>query len=828
MMEWQASWRNVTRKKLRSCLTILAIVLGISSMFAVISTVQTAKNVTMQRLELYNGNADYSILSEKDTFPEGVLELALKNDQISSATGLIHKQSYLELKANEQSLDQQRMRLTGLSTLDNELLSLDEVFGDIHDDGLILPATSAEILGMKVGDEITFRVPDGMKEIKVTAIVKDTPLLEGPTDWDDATNRNWRGIVPLATLQQWYGLDGYIQEVRLNVDDPSSMDDVVKDLHATLQPYDDVYLQKIVLDEKQSNQLEDLYFMLYVIGGLAMFISAFILYNTIFVSVVERKNEIAVMKTLGYTPFQIKKLFLFEVLILSVIGLMIGVPIGFGLGSVLQTGLFSSFQSNIDFSMDYQWALAASIVLGVAIPVVASLIPVTQASKIDIIKTLKNVPATNTNTGKWRSVAGGILILSSLLLTFFNNVLSIGSLLLGSVLLFPLMVKGITTLVLRSSLVGFEGKIAANNVLRALNRSSNMSLILALAICLGLFVSSTFTSLEQNIDKSVTQSFGGDMHVTSEHALSEQDAGRMSATNGVKDVHLYKERNVTWVTEQQTRQFSIIRTDQEWNAEHPLFHSIDTESDKWKDRLKQGGILLGDFAYREWGGAPGESITIVIDNQEHELEVLGKVTTNQYGGYAAFMSGDPFDKLFPGVLSYKALLTVEDGYKEDPIKNSLVTSYPFDFSEVQTVDEEVNKQERALPGVKSLFNGLLFIAIAVSGIGIINTLVMNVMERLREVAIMRAVAFTSFQVYKTIFYEALIIGISGVVIGIAMGIFTIFLNVVTTSDELIEFTIPESTLLLSIIMGIIVSAFASLIPARQAVKHTINQALKQE
>ncbi|MEW5570348.1 ABC transporter permease [Rossellomorea marisflavi] len=827
-MLWQTSWRNLTRKKLRSFLTILAIVLGISSMFAVISTVQTAKQVTMQRLELYNGNADYSILSERDAFPEEVLDLVLKNEQVSSATGLIHKQSYVEMDSPEHSLDQKRMRLTGLSTLDNELLSLDAVSGDIHEEGLILPATSAEILGMKVGDEVTFRVPDGMKEIKVAAIVKDTPLLEGPNDWDDATNRNWRGIVPLSTLQQWYGLDQQIQEVRMHINDQYAMDPVVKDLHTALQPYDGVYLQKIVLDEKQSNQLEDLYFMLYVIGGLAMFISAFILYNTIFVSIVERKSEIAVMKTIGYTPFQIKKLFLFEVLILSVIGLIIGVPIGFGLGSVLQSGLFSSFQSNIDFSMDYQWALAASIVLGVAIPVVASLIPVTQASKIDIIKTLKKVPATNTNMSKWRSVAGGILILLSLLLTFVNNVLSIGSLLLGSVLFFPIMVKGITTLVLRSSLLGFEGKIAANNVLRALNRSSNMSLILALAICLGLFVSSTFTSLEKNIDKSVTQSFGGDMQITSEHSLSERDAGRMSATNGVKDVHLYKERNVTWVTEQQTRQFSIIRTDLEWNAEHPLFHSIDTESDKWKDRLKEGGILLGDFAYREWGGSPGENITIVIDNQEHELEVLGKVTTNQYGGYTAFMSGDPFDKLFPGVLSYKALLTLEDGYKEDSIKNSLVTSYPFDFSEVQTVDEEVNKQERALPGVKSLFNGLLFIAIVVSGIGIINTLVMNVMERLREVAIMRAVAFTSFQVYKTIFYEALIIGISGVLIGIVMGIFTIFLNAVTTSDELIGFTIPESTLLLSIIMGIIVSAFASLIPARQAVKHNINQALKQE
>ncbi|NQD65526.1 ABC transporter permease [Bacillus haikouensis] len=825
MMLWQTSWRNLIRKKLRSFLTILAIVLGVSSMFAVISTVETAKKVTIQRLELYTGNADYSILSEQDTFSEDILELASNHEMISSTTGLIHKQSFLEVNSHDYNLDQKRIRLTGLSTLDNELLSLEEVAGSINNDGLVIPSTTAENLDISVGDEVRLRVPNGMKTIEIAAIVKDTPLLEGPTDWDDATNRNWRALLPLSTLQQWYQLENQVQEVRMNFDDRYTMDNAVTSLSADLQRFDDVYLQKIVLDEKQSNQLEDLYFMLYVIGGLAMFISAFILYNTIFVSIVERKSEIAVMKTIGYTPFQIKKLFLFEVLTLSLIGLIVGLPIGLGLGSVLQSGLFSSFQSNISFSMEYQWALAASLILGVAIPVAASLIPVNQASKIDIIKTLKKVPENNSGINKWRNISGILFILLSLV----NHIISVSFLLIGFVLIFPSLVKLITKTIMKSSLLGFEGKIAGNNVLRTLNRSSNMSLILAFAICLGLFVSSTFTSLENNIEKSTTQSYGGEIQITSESSLNNQDAAMMSTVEGIDDVHLYKEKKVTWVTEQQTRQFSIINTDLSWNSKHPLFHSLDAESTSdWKARFKEGGILLGDFAFQEWGGSVGETIKIIIDNQEHELEVIGKVTTNQYGGYTAFMSQQQFNHLFPGVHSYKALLTLKEGYEGERIKNSLVSASPFDFSEVQTLEEEINKQERALPGVKSLFNGLLLIAITVSGIGIVNTLVMNVMERLREVAIMRAVAFTSFQVYKTIIFESLIIGINGVLLGITMGIGTIFLNARTTSDALIEFALPESTLFLSIIMGIIVSVLAAFIPSRQAVRHNLNEALKQE
>lgn len=142
--------------------------------------------------------------------------------------------------------------------------------------------------------------------------------------------------------------------------------------------------------------------------------------------------------------------------------------------------------------------------------------------------------------------------------------------------------------------------------------------------------------------------------------------------------------------------------------------------------------------------------------------------------------------------------------------------------------EEVIKQERALPGVRILFNGLLFITILVSGIGIVNTLLMNVMERMRELGVMRAVAFTSSQIYRTILTEGLLIGVNGIVFGIIMGIITIYLNTLTTKDEMIEFTLPFSTLLVSIMMGVIVSLLAAYLPARKAVKYDLQQALKHE
>ncbi|MBD7963032.1 ABC transporter permease [Fictibacillus norfolkensis] len=821
-MLWQTSWRNLTRKKVRTLLTLLAIILGVSSMFAVISTVETAQDVTTKRLELYTGNADYSILSRENLFAEDVLAKTEDVDGVKSSLGLIHKQAYVDTGQEGLDQDQRRIRLTGLSSFNNEMLSLTNVKGELNKEGLILPKSTAATWNLSVGDSIDVNLPEGEKQTTVAAIVGDTPLLEGPTSWEDAKNKSWRALVTLDTLQKWYSLENQVQEVRMKFDKKPT-DQIISNLERTISN-DNVYLQEVVLDEKQSNQLEELYLMLYVIGGLAMFISAFILYNTLYVTIVERKNEIAVMKTIGYTPSQIKKIFLTEVVTLSVIGILIALPIGFGLGSLLQTGLFSSFQTDFDFSMKYQWALLLSISLGLLIPLVASLLPVTHASRLDIIKTLKNIPESKPKTNRLRVVLGIVMLGFGLI----EHALSIFFLFFGFALLFPILMKYKVSSIMKLPFIGFEGKIACNNLLLTLNRSANMALILAFAICLGLFVSSIFTSLENNTKKDIARSFGGDIQITTEQEITEQDVKDLENVRGVDDVYSYQETDVTWDTDETTRQIKLVSVDPEWNEKHPLFY-FDTKEEKTTVAFENGkGVLLGSFAFDEWGGKVGEDIKVRVNNDVQSLKVIGKVNTNYHGGYAAFIENDRYDALVPGSRPYHALLSISEEGEENRIKNDLLATSPFNFLEIQTMREEVIKQERALPGVRTLFNGLLFITILVSGIGIVNTLLMNVMERMRELGVMRAVAFTSSQIYKTILTEGLLIGINGIVFGIIMGVITIYLNTLTTKDEMIEFTLPFSTLLVGIMMGVIVSLLAAYLPARKAVKYDLQQALKHE
>lgn len=819
----QTSLRNLTRKKSRSLFTLLAIFIGISTMFAVISTVETAKVLTAERLKLHLGNADYSIFNSDTSFPDHVLSTVLENHGVEEATGLMHRQSSFEL-AEIHHAAESRLRLTGLSSLNNKLLALEVISGNLQDKGIIIPNSTANLWDLKNGDTVTLSFPSGKEEIKVAAIVKDTPLLEGPVSWEEASNKNWRALATLNQVQGWFDEIGQIDEIRMNFEDSIAPETILDSLSQNIQ-MKSLYFQKIILDEKQTNQLDDLYFMLYVVGGLAMLLSAFILYNTLNVSVIERKKEIAIMKTIGYTPTQIKLLFLIEVTILALIGIVLGIPIGFLLASFLQEGLFGSFQANLDFTMQYKFALPLSVLLGILIPLIASIIPVNNASKVNVISSLKSFPQAQKKKPKIRIIIGSVLLLG----IFIPHIVSIAFLLIAFILLSPLFMNITIKGFQRLRLLGYEGQISGNNVKRALERSANMSLILALAICIGLLVSSVFSSLEKNITEEISRSFGGEIQISFDKPLTEKKMNQINSLEGVDSVISYREKKVTWLANNENREFTVISSDLSWYKENPMFYSANPSNQTLLKNLKENeGIILGDYAFREWGGKIGEEISIFENGSQKKIKVLGKVNTFQYGGYTAFMLDDYFSRLFQNTAPLKGLITLKNPSDEKQVKDALLNAFPFEINNIQTLGEEILKQQRAMPGVQSLFNGLLIIAIIVAGIGILNTLTMNVMNRMREIGVMRAVAFTSYQIYKTIVGEGLIIGINGVVTGILLGIITVYLNVRSTTDTLIEFIVPTNTIIIAILSGIIISSVAAFLPSYRATKTKLVESMNQE
>lgn len=823
-MIWKVSLRNLIRKPTRSFFTLLAISIGVASLFAVVSTVETAQKLTKEQLKLYTGNADFVINPEKGEITNEIFDDISAQKSIDSSIGLIHRQTSITFTKSK-NISERQLRLTGLSTFNNNLLKLKVKSGDIQDYGIVINQSTSNLWQLKDGDNITVKLPTGFTKIPIAAVVQDTPLLQGPANWQEASSKSWRAVADLQMVQNLFNDQNKLDEIRLKLKNNISYSKEEKLLRQQTSQKQ-LLLKKVVLDEKQTNQLEGLYLMLYIIGGLTLLISSFIVYNTVNVSILERYNEIGLMKTIGYVPRQIKQFFLTEILILSLLSIGLGIPLGFPLAQMLQNGLFNSFQENLHFSLQYKTGLIISLIFGLLFPILASWIPIQKGSKISIISSLKNDTFIDKKKQKVRTILGLVLLLS----IFIKHPSSIILLIIAVTLIYPQLMKTLTNLILLfKKVIPFQGVVASKNILRTIYRSSNVSLILSFVVCLGIFVSSLFTSIENSINTEISRTYGGNIQFTTETSLDSVLLERINEVKDINKVHSYMEQEVIWKANSKWNQFSIISVNPQWYEEYPLFYSTKEDTQQIVNLLSTNkGIALGTYLFNAWGGKIGEYITINYGEEKHKLKVVGKVETSQYGGYSAFMLDNRFSEIFKVNSSHKGLIVTKKGQEESEVKNTLLQQYPNDITNIQTLTEEIQKQKRALPGVKLLFNGLLLISIFVAGIGILNTIIMNMIDRKREIGVMRSIAFTSKQVFQMIIWEGLIIGIIGVIIGILLGILLIFININSQNSPMIHFSLPFDTMILAIISGVGISTIVSIFPAYKASKMTPRELLNKQ
>lgn len=829
-MLWRTSWRNLTRKKLRTLFSFIAIVLGVSTMLAVIAAVETTKNFTEERLKLYLGNAHFSLLSNQDFFDAKLADQLKKEPSVTDSLSVIHKHSRFELTNQDVINDENnRIRLTGLDSFNNTLIQLKPLAGSLDQEGIIIPRTTANLWNIKIGDTVKLTFENVTKETKIAAIVEDTPLLEGPSDLEKAQTKAWRAAVSLTSLQQWTGLENQIQEVRFRVDEKADHTAIREQLNQTVKQVDpNTYLLPVVLDDRQANKLDDLYTLFYLIGALAMFISVFILFNSLYVTITERKREIAVMKTIGYTPFQVCRMFLFEVFLLSSLGTAVGIFLGYQMAKQLQKLIFSSFQANFDYQMNMTFAIPISVAIGIFIPLLASLIPIIKASRVNIVESLKPSMTEAMKPNKWRIILGCIILLGVLIDT---QIFPLVCLFTGMTLLFPTFLRLIRQLIapLFRWILGYEGVVASENITRHLNRSANMATILSLGICFAVFLTNISYSLEKNVDKEVTSSFGGNIQMKMEYSISPDMLRSIKEIEEVEDLTTYQEIAALWKKGREDRQFSVISVNHDWMKKHPLFSSQQETIEELLQKLDEPDtILLGHYAYSEWGGKLNQTMELDTPFGKKAFKVVGTVDTSKHGGYVAFMSDRYYQAHFGQKEATDLLITTKPG-KEEVVKQKLIENFGDQYISINTVSQEIEQQKRAIPTITLLFNALLILALCTAGIGIANTLLMNVMERIREIGVMRSVAFTNFQIRKMIMCESLIIGITGILVGIVTGlIMTYLISLSSNTSTTLEFFVSWPTIIMYSLFGILISLLASWLPASRAVKTPLHVALRYE
>jgi len=816
---WRISWRNITHNKKRFFISLLGIILGIAFVTSMLIADKTTNDVFDYYEEMYVANADYWVLSDEHTYSEDVVSSVLTSPIVTETMLALDKQAFFELEG-DQSLNQRSVRITGVNDQSSSLLKLPVIEGSLDNEGLVIPKAVANLLNKNVGDTIRFT---DLGEAKVSAIVEYTQLLASPSNWERAESTSFRIMAPLELLQEWTGMEDKLSYVRFQTTEEGEK------LFQSLQEEfrnSNVYVQPVVADDRQSNDIGGLYTFFYLIAGLSMFISGFIVFNMIYTSVMERKKEFAIMKSFGYLQSSVSRLILIEVLLLGLIGTAVGVPMGIWLGDMFMQTLLSVFEFDMVYTLNWKIPALIAVVVGILFPVVSSLFPIYNAGKTSVLLTLKM--ANQTQSLRSLYIVRAVLGVGLLAFVFINHPISYLAILVSIILLFPLLLLGVSRIFkpILKLIFGYSGSLATQTLTKQLNRNANTAAILAVGIAVILLLSAVIESAPEGYENEIRNTYGGDLRVSSEAPWSNQDIEKLLSYDAVVNVDPLTEATpITWVTtDGEKRQFSIFAVDEEG----PTLFERSNKDNLYYELAKEPSVILGERAFDEWGGNIGEYIYINTPSGKQQLEVLDVVKTSNYSGYVAFMDENHLNNKFGWANHFDILLTLNDGYTGEQLRNELWLDFSTHLSKVETVEDEIKSTTSALTGMNELILIMLVLIIGLASIGTANTLLMNTLERTTEIGTMRALGFTKQQVKKMIIGEGLLIGLSGVIGGIISGVVLLY---TTSQSELlggvISFQLPLGNIILALIAGVSLSLLASWISSTTASKINIISSLKE-
>jgi putative ABC transport system permease protein len=821
---WQIAWRQLLRRKLRTFLTILSIVIGTASTLAVISAVDTARTAFPLYLKATFGKADFTLNGTDTYFPQSVHAEVEKLGGAISIAGA-RQSTKLHLDKEGISAIQKRVDLTGFSRMDTPLTNFKVVSGSLKDGGAVITDRTARVWKVKPGDMIAFDTDRGIREIRISAVVRYTVELMGPGNWMMAKFHPWSVAVPLSVLQDWFNLDGRIQSILVKADAGADPGTIGQKLDELARRDGSVYMQPVVLDySTQFKEINTFFLLLYLAGFLGIALSAFIIFHSMYVSLKERRREFAAMKTIGYTPAQLRKFVLIEVALMSIIGTAAGLLIGYGLAQLLKVVIFMVFGVYDQAKLELAKGVLIAVAAGLLVPIAAALQPIRQAGRVSVAEVLKEHAAPSGSRRIWPAALGAALILSAL---FIRHLLLVVPLMIGVTLIFPYLF-GLFVRLLRPMLrLGFSGRLAAGNLNRNQGRTAMTSVILCLGIAMIVLMSSLNSALIQSFERVIYASYGGNLDVHLHH-IEDTDLERMKAIPGVADAETYPLHEAVWMKDGQKRKLLVYGVEPEQADRFPLFTISGQSRSELIGRMKPDEIVLDRIAFEAWGGEIGQSIELEALHGTRSFKVAAVVDTMKNNGYGAFLSKANFRETFGLKYEKNILVLKEEGTTPVQLRERIFDQFGERIMEMFGPEDWVSVVGATYTGSFAVIDFLVVLAIVISGIGIANTLLMNIMERVRELGMMRAVGVTRRQVVKMVRLEGFGIGLAATTIGLLLGVALI--SVTSTFVEIhsltFRFGVPWVILAAIAAFGLAVSWLASFMPASRAAKIELSEAIR--
>ncbi|MFE2019266.1 ABC transporter permease [Streptomyces sp. NPDC059499] len=855
MTVWKTSMRNFFAHKGRMALSAVAVLLSVAFVCGTLVFTDTM-NTTFDKLfaassadvtvspKTAEGADDLPENGRPEALPASVLAQVEKADGVKEAEGGVMSMSVTVVDSHNKNMGSE----TGAPTIAgnwtrNDLRSMEITSGHAPrgPTEVMVDADTAEKHHLKIGDELRTVAVTGDIEARISGITAFTVTNPGAAVvyFDTATAQ-----------QKLLGRPGVFTHISVEaepgVDDKQLKKNVASALGTgtyKLQTQDEAAAAN---KDSMGSFLDVMKYAMLGFAGIAFLVGIFLIVNTFSMLVAQRTREIGLMRAIGSSRKQVNRSVLIEAVLLGIVGSVLGVGAGVGLAVGLMKLMSAMGMELSTRDLTIAWTTPViGLALGVIVTVLAAYIPARRAGKVSPMAALRDAGTPADAKSGWIRAGIGLVLTgagaAALWATTQADKASEGSLflglgvvltLIGFIVIGPLLagvvVRALSVVVLR--LFGPVGRLAERNALRNPRRTgatgAALMIGLALVACLSVVGSSMVASATEELDKSV----GTDFIVQSStgQLVVPQAAEAIKKVPGIEHVTDYRSVGAKLTSpDGKTEDEGVVAADPTYQED--LRRT--TVAGDLGDAYGKNAMSVGDDYAVRHGIEVGDEITVAFKAGETAKLKVAAITSDEtnvdkgamYTNITTVEQYVPADRMPENMIMFAKAKDGKEKEAYTALKSALAEYPQYKVQNQADFKQDLKDQ---IGQLLNIVYGLLALAIIVAVLGVVNTLALSVVERTREIGLMRAIGLSRRQLRRMIRLESVVIALFGALLGLGLG-----MGWGTSAQKLLALEglgvleIPWPTILTVFVASAFVGLFAALVPAFRAGRMNVLNAI---